>query len=191
MISYIFSTIETQDDRDFMQRLYTEFYRLMFITAGKYQQSSADQEDIVQDSLEKLIEKVDVLRRLDHAVLASYIVTTVRNTAINFLKRQDMINGHMQNLDDKHYDLEAKSPTLEEIMMQLEDKQKLSVIWGELSPEAQFLLFGKYIYGYTDKEMALQLKCKTASIRMKLTRARRQALQLMVGNEEVEQNDKA
>lgn len=42
---------------------------------------------------------------------------------------------------------------------------------------------GKYILGYTDAELADMLGCKKSSVRMKLTRARRRAFQLMTEEE--------
>ena len=41
------------------------------------------------------------------------------------------------------------------------------------------ILFGKYIMGYSDKELAVQRGCSQDSIRMALTRARRNARKLL------------
>ena len=49
-------------DMDFILCLYQEFKPLMFATARKYLANIYDQEDVVQASLIKLIEKVCVLR---------------------------------------------------------------------------------------------------------------------------------
>ena len=78
----------TDSDRTFIQEIYQEFCRLMFFTAQKYLSDPLQQEEVVQESLSKLIEKVDTLRTLQPAVLASYIVATVRNTAISLLRAQ-------------------------------------------------------------------------------------------------------
>ena len=63
-------------------------------------------------------------------------------------------------------------------------------IWPVLPKETQIFLKGKYILGYTDQELACQLKCKPSSIRMKLTRARRAALLLLSERNEVKEHDK-
>ena len=53
-------------------------------------------------------------------------------------------------------------------------------MWVRLTEEEQLLLEGKYILGYEDGELAGMLGCKKDSVRMKLTRARRRALRLML-----------
>lgn len=75
-------------DREFLLWLYQEFSRLMFYTAQKYLADPHSQEEVVQESLKKLIEKVAVLRRLKRPALAGYVRATVRNTAIDLLKVQ-------------------------------------------------------------------------------------------------------
>ena len=47
-------------------------------------------------------------------------------------------------------------------------------------PEAEALLLReKYMMGYSDEYLAKQIGCQPKSVRMKLTRARRHALQAM------------
>lgn len=186
MISLINASSIAQDDKDFMLRLYQEFKPLMFATARKYVSNISDCEDIVQDCIVKLIEKIDTLREKDRCSLCSYIVFTVRNTAINFLKRQGIINAHFSSLDLQYDELESKEPSLDELMALAERRAKLSDVWDQLPEEDRTLLEGKYILGYADKELAAQLNCNPSSIRMKLTRARRKALKLLISNSEVD-----
>ena len=54
---------QNDTDQEFILWLYQEFYRLMFYTAQKYVANQKQQEDIVQESLRKLIEKTPRLRR--------------------------------------------------------------------------------------------------------------------------------
>ena len=63
--------------------------------------------------------------------------------------------------------------------MLVEDKERLYRIWDQLTQEEQLLLSGKYILEYSDAELAGQLGCGPASVRMKLTRVRRKARKLM------------
>ena len=64
--------------------------------------------------------------------------------------------------------------------METEELRKhLSAVLDEISNDDRVLLEGKYILQYSDATLAMMLHCKTGSIRMKLTRARRNALNLM------------
>ena len=159
----------TDSDRTFIQGIYQEFCRLMFFTAQKYLSAPLQQEEVVQESLSKLIEKVDTLRTLQPAVLASYIVATVRNTAISLLRAQAR-QGQVVNLE-----------TLDEEPTSQESMDEALILQEELAPlrAIRLLLEGKYLLEYSSAELGERLGCQSASVRMKLTRARRRALKLM------------
>ena len=72
----------------------------MFYTAQKYLADPHSQEEVVQESLKKLIEKVAVLRRLKRPALAGYVRATVRNTAIDLLKVQGRERERVVGLED-------------------------------------------------------------------------------------------
>lgn len=73
--------------------------------------------------------------------------------------------------------------SLERFIQLSEDLKALSLIWTKLSREDQSLLEGKYILGYNNKELAEMFHCQHSSIRMKLTRARRNAFALLIEQE--------
>ncbi len=170
------------DDRALIDQIYQDFQALMFATAMSYTSDPAAQEDIVQDSLVKLIQKAAALRGKSDCVRASYVAATVRNTAIDHLRRRGVIEKHHTSLDSAAAD--ASSVPMEELLAHAERCAQLSALWPKLGDEARLLLEGKYILGYTDNELAEQLGCKPGSIRMKLTRARRSAIALLTGKEE-------
>lgn len=183
MIAFICSTIESPDDRAFMTALYQDYERLMFSTARAYTSHLSDQQDIVQDALEKLIKKISDIRAFPRCILASYIVSTIRNTAINHLKRQSRIHGKVCSLEeDAYFELEAPAPPPDDLLTLAES---LAELWSGLSDEDRILLEGKYILDATDEELASQLTCKVSSIRMKLTRARRRAFVRLSERKEV------
>lgn len=103
-------------DMDFILCLYQEFKPLMFATARKYLANIYDQEDVVQASLIKLIEKVCVLRNKERSALCSYIVYTVKNTALNYLKHQNVITAHSYSMDDSISEIPSDAPPLEELI---------------------------------------------------------------------------
>lgn len=171
---------EEMDNQAFMQWLYQEFYRLMFFTVKRLISETGPCEDIVQESLVKLTRNVDKLRGKSRHIMAAYVTATVRNTAINYLKKEGMSGERCSSLDDDAFpDLAAPSPPLEELVQLAEQKTMLAKVLGQLSAEDRALLEGKYILGDSDETLAHTLNCKPSSIRMKLTRARRRALKLL------------
>ena len=165
------------DDQQFILDLYQEFCRLMFFTAQKYLSDLSQQEEVVQESLSKLIEKVDTLHTLQPPVLASYIVATVRNTAISYLRAQAKLKDVISLEDLREEPVSQKS--MDEDLILQEELAPLRSIWPQLSQEEQLLLEGRYLLEYSNVELGAQLGYDSAHVRMKLTRARRKALKLM------------
>jgi len=182
MISFICTTVENPNDREFMLWLYQEFKKLMFATARQYVPNPSDCEDIIQDCLVKLIEKISVLRGKKRCVVCSYVVYTVRNTSINYLRRQKVMHTKVYSLEEQADEIASAEPSMDELMIVMEHKERLYEVWGQLPEEDLILLEGKYILRCTDTELAEQLHCKPDSVRMKLTRVRRKVFRMMNSN---------
>lgn len=174
MIALICAYIEDPSDREFMDQVYQAFERTMFHIACKYTSSRMDQEDIVQDGVLKLIKNISTIRPMERCILASYIVFTIRNTSIDFLREQQAKRAKVSSMEEGTYS-EPESPSLP-LDDQLISAERLAELWGYLSEEERILFKGKYLLGNTDDELAMLLNCQPDSIRMKLTRARRRAL---------------
>lgn len=172
------SAMDASDDKSFMENLYLNYMRLMFSTARKFVSRLPDQKDIVQDTMEKLIKNISTIRPMNRRTLTSYIVCTIRNTSIDFLRRQGKIIEQNISLDEEEFlDMTAAAPSPDDLLITATQLDLLRSIWPTLTEDDRILLEGKYILGYTDAELALQLKCEPSSVRMKLTRARRRALE--------------
>ena len=188
MISII-EEIEDRGDQAFMLRLYQEFAPLIFATARKYVPDRENYKDVAQEALLRLIEKVGLLRTMNRYTLAYYVSVTVKNTALNYLRKQKTIDKHCVSWGGSGDGIAAGAPDLEDAIMLKELAGQLLRIWGRLTEEERCLLEGKYLLEQNDRELARQLGCQPGSVRMKLTRARRRARQLMT-EEGVKDNDK-
>lgn len=178
-----FIPAEDLSDQEYFVQIYGEFEKLIYATAKKYISNPTDCEDVVQDSILALIRKVKIFRTMNRYSLTSYIICTIRNTSINYLIKQKRIQLHSIPLDDGEAACQDK---MEEQLQILDYRNQLSAIWNKLPSENRFLLEGKYIIGYSDRELANQLSCKPSSIRMMLTRARRKAFKLLKQQEDSE-----
>jgi len=171
------STLEAleHDDREYMLFVYQRHKRLMYATAKKLCRDQLTLDDLVQDSLIKLIPKVKKLQTLNQYELCSYIVFTVQNTAKNYLRDRGVADKHVKFDDGELSALLSREPLPEEALMLGERLDLFHEAWQELDKEDQDILVGKYVLELSDAELALQFDCKPDSIRMKLTRARRSA----------------
>ena len=175
MLPIILSAVESPGDQDFLFQLYTKYQRLMFSTVRKYLTDPQEVEDVVQDALVKMIEIVSKLREMDCCTLPALVVIIVRNTSIDHAKHLNVTNKHSLPLSYSS-DAASEAPSLDELAILGERSSSLHNIWPRLSEDDQLLLYGKYVLGLSDQELARLIGCKPNSIRMKLTRARRKAL---------------
>ena len=177
----VFTVPESDPDgMAFMQDLYQRYSRLMFAEALRRVSCRQDCEDIVQDAVESLCEKVETLRTLPPAALPSYIVYTVKNKSISFLRHQAVVSRHTADLEDGE-DFASSAPSPEELAELRERADSLYRIWPLLPEDDQELLYRKYVLGQNNEELAEALCCRKDSLRMRLTRARRRTIALMKG----------
>lgn len=189
MIPMVILQMEDSDDRKFMSELYTKYIRLMYYIAKKWTSQLEEQEDIVQEALMKLVEKVGRLRELDEPRRANYISHTVRNTAIKHLEKKSRESRTLLDVDISQLNCAYSDEyfSLDEQFIQKEWREEFRRIWEQLPEREKLLLEGKYIFCESNEEIAQWMNCRPSSVRMALTRARRMVLQkLMRGEDDAE-----
>ena len=172
MITWICSVVSDPDDQEFLIELYEEFHALMFSVARRYNNNWMSCEDIVQESLLRLLSCIPRLRKLSEQKLAGYIAVTTRNTTYALLWKEEKNRENCISLES--IDIAEDALGLEEIILQKERIEQLAKVCLDLPDEAYYLLTSYYILGYRTEEIAEELGCPPNHVRMKMTRARRQ-----------------
>ena len=110
MILMMLTQVETPDDRAFLTELFQTFARLMFAVAGDYVPDWNEREEIVQDSLVKMVEQVSRLRSMDRAAVPVYLTVIVRHMALNHLRHGNVERKHtvLVELDEAEPAAEAE-----------------------------------------------------------------------------------
>lgn len=179
MIPLCILVIEDDDDREFMSMLFTNYNRLMYREIYSILHNAWATEDVMQSTLEKLIDKVKELRVKDRDHLVNYIITASRNLAKNYLRD----NGRYEMLSfDDEIDLPDMEHSGDEMDLQLIRENNLDIlsqVWPQLDERSRYLLEGRYLLEKTLAELSQELGIKPDSVRMALTRARKNAYQLM------------
>ena len=179
----LFSVVSLCDDeesRQFFVDLYLRYRPIMFKIASRYVDSIEVAEDIIHDTMVKLIEKKDLLIAFDGCTLRTYVVYAIRNMSISFIRRRSREKERVTVLDDESYEISKLSdnaPSPEEVVLVNERKSEFIKVWKTLPEDVRELLAGKYILQMSNVELAEEFGCNPDSIRMKLTRARRMALE--------------
>lgn len=178
MFSSFSLVLSSVEDQNYIKELYVEYHRLMYSIAGKYFTSIDDCQDLVQSCFVRLIDHVDTLRTLDQRALISYIATTVNNAAYTYFRKDRSASLTSIDALNDTQDL-CTEDFVVQLLSQLDRKALITKVWPKLSHEDRALLEGKYILNYNNNDLAKYFDCKPDSIRMKLCRARRNALKLL------------
>lgn len=86
MLPICILTIQDEDDRAYMSRLFVQYHRLMYQCTYEVLDDKWATEDAVQTTLLRLIDRIDVVRQLDESKLPGYIAAACRHTAYNVLR---------------------------------------------------------------------------------------------------------
>lgn len=168
--------MENEQERQFLLEIYQKHARLMLYTAYQILHDRAAAEDMVQESVVRLIDKIELLQKMDGCTLTAYVVSTIRNLSLNYMKQLQK----QKFLDQEELvNVPDGTPAVEEKLILQEQHMALGRVWPKLDKNDRYLLEAKYILEKSDKEIGADLGIRPASVRMRLTRARRKAFKLM------------
>lgn len=166
-----------RESETFMTQLYKDHERLMYHVAKQYTADLFEAEEIIQNALVGLLQKEETLQRLNPYARASYIATTVKNSAINYRRKSERKQRRQVPLETASEAEDAMQTSAADAALLLgEGKDELLRAYEHLSEEERYLLSGKYVLQLSDEELSQALSCQPNSIRMKLTRVRRKLL---------------
>ena len=183
MLSMICAVVTESDDQAFMIQFYERYKNLMFYTAKTVCQDRDAWEDIMQESILRLIPRLDQLRAMEEKARTSYVVVTVRNTAYTHLRQTAREKARLVSWEDVQREPEVDMDDAVERLIREEETADLAAVWPMLSPRDRFLLESRYYLEDSDEQIAKQLGCSKSSVRTMVSRARKRALALMMDKE--------
>ncbi len=179
MIPILLAAVESKDDRAFLTELFLSYQRLMFSVAGAYISDWDEREEIVQNSLVKIVEQVSRLRSMDEAAVPVYLTVIVRHMALNHLRHGNVVQKHTVLTEFDQLEAADQTTAVDDRLMKLERLDALRKIWPKLKESDRYLLQARYFAELTDDEIAAVVGCKPDSVRSKLSRARTRARDAM------------
>jgi len=166
---------QISSDQQFMLELYDTYSAFLFHCAWKYTSSQPDCEDIIQDTMVRLLRNISTLRRLTEKQTFTYLSLTVRSVYADHAKSRAA------------REIPTDDETLSRMRTGQSHEEWASVQWNvevlreNLAQRDWQLLELKYITGCTDEEIAAEVGCTPASVRTLVTRARQRARLLLSG----------
>lgn len=168
-----------EDNREFVNNIYVDYSKMMFMIATRFFEKKEDAEDIVQLSFIKINKNLNKIRQLNGNSLAAYIVSIVKHTAIDQIRsnkrdRQDVFSDFDENFEDSLTD----ETDIEEAVLDRLTETRLKRALLKLSDDHQEILEAKYLLDMNDAEIAEEMNIKRGTVRSRLSRARQKALEI-------------
>lgn len=160
----------------FLAAFYEQYRGYLYYTARKFTDSPQDCEDIIQDTMVRLLRNEENLRQLRGNQAATYLYLTVRSV---FADRQSRVRE--QAAEDQVLELAQVSREDGRTEDGLNAKWDAQILKQQLPQRDWQMLELKYIAGYSDQEIAAQMGCNAGSVRTLLSRVRRRAKSLLTG----------
>ena len=160
----------------FLAAFYEQYRGYLYYTARKFTDSPQDCEDIIQDTMVRLLRNEENLRQLRGNQAATYLYLTVRSV---FADRQSRVRE--QAAEDHVLELAQVSREDGRTEDGLNAKWDAQILKQQLPQRDWQMLELKYITGYSDQEIAAEMGCSAGSVRTLLSRVRRRAKSLLTG----------
>lgn len=161
-------------DQAFFENFYTEYKKYLFFLAQKYTDSKEGQEDLVQDTIVRLLRNLSALKELNHSQTCKYVALTVRAAFLDGEKRRK--GAESACLDDSLLETLLSAECLDRRELPgLAARLEVEQLKRELSCRDWMILEGKYILGYSQEELGQMFGVAPDSVRMMISRAKQKA----------------
>ena len=175
--------LDSEDDRSFMERLYTAHRYLMFSIAYRIVKDHAGAEDAVSEACTSLIANMKTLRALEASKLRAYVAATAKNAALDHVRGRDRQNRHgFLTGDEAAFDM-PDAGEIDDALIRHAEVEAIREALRKLRPRERDLLRMKYYEALPDAAIAEKLDIGTNSVRHYLTRARRSLLAILTEDE--------
>ncbi len=168
MLSFYLSMVKTEDERDKVTFIYESFYSLMKHVALKYVKKLEDAEDIVQESMISIIERIDTISISDRNKIKNLCAVVARSRAIDFCRAKD---NHVLPMEE---DVALSTDSLAPIDVILE-KEVRTIILREINSLSDIyrdVCILKYVNRLKERDIAHLLGISPKTVSTRILRAR-------------------
>lgn len=174
IIPFIILLINNSDNRLFMEKLYLDHEKMLYLRAYAILGNKEDTEDAINNACIALIKKISLLRTFGCNVLSSYIVSTIEHVCINLANKRNRESVYaFKAADETISNIPADDKSPDDILIAAGESDTLYKAILALSDKERSMMQMKYFDGMSDVEIAKVFDIKHDSIRVYLLRARR------------------
>lgn len=162
-------------DHEVQERIYHDFYLLVYRSVFFILRDHAATEDIIQEAFLRAIAKAPMLDEQEKH--ESWLKKLTRNVTLNHLRK--LKRNREELSDNSQYVVRETAAALDQVPGRLEKEVELKFLRdsiiryvNDLIPSYRQILAMKWIYNMSYKEMADELELSEGAVRQRLYRAR-------------------
>ena len=167
----IFLLLPNENNKLLIQ-IYMGYYPLLKYMARRIVNDNFTADDMVHETIVKLIRYLPKLQKLERKALLTYCVRTVESVSISYIRKE---SRRKRVINDQNPDFLP-----EELIERDEIKGKVNTVLSELSQLDRHLLIYKYVMGYSHKQIGCLLGMEPKYISTYIKRARDRAKRILI-----------
>ncbi len=167
----------TLDDKEFVINLYEKYGKPLWKYAYSLSKNNEAANDLVSTTFLKVIEKIEIIRKVHRYKIKSYLMSMVKNTYFNYIKKEittinfDTISEYTYYNTDNDFTDKIGASEVEETLNHMPEPYRSILIYRYVYDELSY------------EEIAISLNINIKSIRVYKQRAVEMLKQRMKGGE--------
>ena len=177
MLSLYLSLLDNDDDKNKLEYLYRKYYALMLAAAYSRIKNRETAEDIVHDSILRIIKHLDKIDIQNEYKTKSFLCTVVIHLSIDRIRHDTAFQE--ENIDDMEYTLESQEPLPLDYIISEDGYRQLIGYISSLSDTYKTVCQLKYINGLKESQIAEILDLSPKTVNIRIFRARQQLITMI------------
>lgn len=173
MLSFYLSLLDSDEEKDQFEQIYTTYRNLMYYIARRILQDDSLAEDAVHNAFIKIIGHLDKIQDISSHKTKGFLVIVVENTSKDIYNKRK--HDNVVSFDSFEVELSDSHDLEESVIDQINVTDLVKEI--ETLPSIyRDVLMMRFIYEYSYKEISKIMNISEATVRKRLERARQKLL---------------
>lgn len=182
--------IENNDDRTFMENVFLTYRRLMYRVALDYVSSITEADDVINAACERLYNKIFTIRNLPSNALKPYIVSTTRNSSLNYIHAEKKHTSHRDFYSEETLEkTPAYTEDVEDYVLHRIAIEDVRDAIGRLPKREKEVMLMKFYNNMPNTEIAELLGITDNNVRGVLMRAREHIMKDLMNQKRIDVNE--
>lgn len=176
MLDFLLSTVETDDDKELVTRLFETYRQRMYNLAYGILKNEHDAEDAVSNAFIRIMNNLHKISDPESSKTRGYVYIVTKNAAI------DVYNERKKHIHDNIDELDISSgQDLEDSIINKYDHEAVSSAIGRLTENYRNILILRYYYDMSLNNIAISLGITQKAAKNRLYRAQESLLKELGG----------